>query len=79
MAHGPLILGHGVVIYFIITQRRQNSKNLPLSEKSCRPPSYFVLTAIAIITHAKSYDLSAMSILSVVRYSLLLNQLRAFN
>ena len=43
-------------------------------------------TAAAIITHAKSYDLSmnaksydvsTMSILSVVRYFLLLNQLRA--
>ena len=39
-------------------------------------PSYFV-NSRSIITHAKAYDLSTMSILSVVRYFLLLNQLSA--
>ena len=34
-------------------------------------------TAAAIITYAKAYDLSTMSIHSVVRYFLLLNQLKA--
>ena len=40
--------------------------------------SHLILsTARRIITHAKSYDFSTMSVLSVVRYFLLLNQLRA--
>ena len=30
--------------------------------------------AAAIITHAKSFDLSTMSLLSVIRYFLILNQ-----
>ena len=54
--------------------KQTHSKNSPLREKSCHPPSCFVNIHN---THAKAYDLSTMSILSVVRYFLLSNQLTA--
>ena len=86
------ILGYDVVIYFIMQSFLEKKKNNNKKKKKKKKKKQQKLTSqreklpsailfcqqpAAIITHGKSYDLSTMSILSVVRYFLLLNQLWA--
>ena len=64
-----------LIIDFIIMQsllEERNSKKSLISEKSCRPPFYFVNSQQQLLCMR-----NLMSVLSTVRYILLLNQLMA--
>ena len=61
-----------LLLYNVIIFRKKIATNL-LSARKADVRHFIMSTAAAIITHAKSYDFSTMSIFSVVRYFLLLN------
>ena len=64
------------LLYNAIITRKKKKKKTQLSARKAAVRHFILSTAAAIIMHAKSYDLSSVSILSVVRYFLLLNQVR---
>ena len=71
------ILGHGVFSYFIMQSLLETTAKTHLSARKAAIRHLILSKAAAIIANAKSYYLSTMSILSAVRYFLLLNQFRA--
>ena len=69
--------GYYLLYNTIITKKNKTQQKLTTHREKLPSDILFCQQPTAIITHAKFCDLSTMSILSVDRYVLLLNQLRA--